>query len=39
MEKIEHNYQSLEGAGKAVKELSGIPNKIENDCWFKKVNK
>lgn len=32
-----HDYNAWEGVNKAVNELLGTPDKIQNDCWFKKV--
>ena len=32
-----HDYSAWEGVNKAVNELLGTPDKINNDCWFKKV--
>lgn len=32
-----HDYNSWEGVNKAVNELLGTPDKIQNDCWFKKL--
>jgi predicted O-methyltransferase YrrM len=32
-----HDYTAWEGVNKAVNELLGTPDKISNDCWFKKV--
>lgn len=34
-----HDYTAWEGVGKAVRELLGIPDKVENDCWFIKIKK
>lgn len=34
-----HDYNSWEGVKKAVNELLGIPDKVENDCWFIKIKK
>lgn len=34
-----HDYNSWEGVKKAVNELLGTPNKVENDCWFVKIKK
>lgn len=34
-----HDYTSWEGVGKAVRELLGTPDKVENDCWFIKIKK
>jgi len=34
-----HDYNSWEGVKKAVNELLGTPNKVENDCWFFKIKK
>jgi len=34
-----HDYNSWEGVKKAVNELLGTPNKVENDCWFIKIKK
>ena len=34
-----HDYTAWEGVGKAVKELLGTPDKVENDCWFIKIKK
>ena len=34
-----HDYNSWEGVKKAVNELLGNPDKVENDCWFIKINK
>lgn len=32
-----HDYNAWEGVNKAVNELLGKPDKIENDCWFIKI--
>lgn len=32
-----HDYNAWQGVNKAVNELLGTPDKIQNDCWFKKV--
>lgn len=34
-----HDYNSWEGVKKAVNELLGTPDKVENDCWFVKIKK
>ena len=34
-----HDYTGWEGVGQAVRELLGTPDKVENDCWFIKINK
>ena len=34
-----HDYSGWPGVGKAVRELLGTPNKVENDCWFIKIKK
>jgi hypothetical protein len=34
-----HDYNSWEGVKKAVNELLGTPDKVENDCWFIKIEK
>lgn len=34
-----HDYNGWPGVGKAVRELLGVPNKVENDCWFIKIKK
>ena len=34
-----HDYTAWEGVGKAVRELLGTPDKVENDCWFIKIKK
>ena len=34
-----HDYNSWEGVKKAVNELLGTPDKVENDCWFIKIKK
>lgn len=32
-----HDYNAWEGVNKAVNEILGTPDKIQNDCWFKKI--
>lgn len=32
-----HDYNAWEGVNKAVNEVLGTPDKINNDCWFKEV--
>jgi len=34
-----HDYSGWPGVGKAVRELLGTPDKVENDCWFVKIKK
>jgi len=34
-----HDYSGWPGVGKAVRELLGTPDKVENDCWFIKIKK
>lgn len=34
-----HDYTAWEGVGEAVRKLLGTPDKVENDCWFIKINK
>jgi len=34
-----HDYTAWEGVGKAVRELLGTPDKVENDCWFIKIKR
>ena len=34
-----HDYTGWEGVGQAVRELLGTPDKVENDCWFIKIEK
>lgn len=34
-----HDYTAWEGVGRAVRELLGTPDKVENDCWFIKIKK
>jgi predicted O-methyltransferase YrrM len=29
-----HDFNAWEGVNKAVTEIFGTPNKVENDCWF-----
>lgn len=32
-----HDYNAWTGVNQAVNEMIGLPDKIVNDCWFKKV--